>query len=280
VAVLRTHSGAELWLGRLGASACGASEDLSVAGFVNEATAAGFRHIVLLGTGESSLAPELLARTFGRPARPDLRLVDVARPAQLRAVETSVDLERALFVVSSSPASPRESIKLFRHFFARLSERIGTEAAARHFVAVVEPSSSFCALARAAGFSDAVESAAPSNELGAALAACVLAGRAEVSVVCSPRLGELGAGLVRRLAACGMRPAIADGSEPVVVYARLATAPSEAQDGAIAALLAAGHPVVVLDVADERGVGAALLRWEAAVAVAASIVGERLTAAA
>lgn len=159
MAVLRTHSGGELWLGRLAVSACGASADLSVAGFVNEATAAGFRDIVLLGTGDPSLAPELLARTLGRPARPELRLVDVAGPAQLRAVESSVDLERALFVVSSSPVSPRESIKLFRHFFARLSERIGTDAAARHFVALAEPSSSFCALARAAGFGDAAVAA-------------------------------------------------------------------------------------------------------------------------
>ena len=62
----------------------------------------GFTEAVLLGMGGSSLAPEVLRRTFGvADGFLDLRICDSTDPAAVGAVEAAVDLEHTLFVVSS-----------------------------------------------------------------------------------------------------------------------------------------------------------------------------------
>ena len=45
-----------------------------------------FKHVVLLGMGGSSLAPEVLANTFGpQPGFPELIVLDSTDPARIRA---------------------------------------------------------------------------------------------------------------------------------------------------------------------------------------------------
>ena len=57
------------------------------------------------------------------------------------------------------------------------------------------------------------------------------------------------------------------------MYVRLALAPSEEQDRAIAALERSGGPVVRIDVCDTADLGQEFFRWEIATAVAGSILG-------
>jgi RpiB/LacA/LacB family sugar-phosphate isomerase len=63
-----------------------------------DARQAGFRHAVLLG---GSLAAEALGRTFGAAAGVELLVLEGNDPAAIAAVERTVDLGRALFLVTA-----------------------------------------------------------------------------------------------------------------------------------------------------------------------------------
>jgi len=63
------------------------------------------------------------------------------------------------------------------------------------------------------------------------------------------------------------------GKDRVFAYLRLESAPDAAQDKQVAALEAAGHPVVRIAVTDLYNLGQEFFRWEIATAVAGSIIG-------
>ena len=79
-----------------------------------------FEHVVLLGMGGSSLAPEVLADTFGpQPGYPELIALDSTDPARIRQVEAHIDIEKTLFVVSSKSGGTIETLALDHYFWAR-----------------------------------------------------------------------------------------------------------------------------------------------------------------
>jgi len=103
--------------------------------------------IVLLGMGGSSLAPEVLRRSFGPggphpppPARARLHVLDSTDAARIRAIESAVDLQRTLFIVSSKSGGTIEPLSLFAHFFSLVEE-------GNRFVAITDPGSGLEALA-------------------------------------------------------------------------------------------------------------------------------------
>src|SRR5205085_5533305 len=63
------------------------------------------------------------------------------------------------------------------------------------------------------------------------------------------------------------------GDDRVFVYLRLASKRDAAQDKAVGAIEAAGHPVVRIDVADDYAIGQEFFRFEIATAVAGAIIG-------
>ena len=63
------------------------------------------------------------------------------------------------------------------------------------------------------------------------------------------------------------------GNDSVFVYERLESAPDPAQDRAVDALAAAGHPVIRIAVSNIYDLGQEFFRWEFATAVAGSILG-------
>jgi len=85
-------------------------------------------------------------------------------------------------------------------------------------------------------------------------------------------LGKGGGGL---LAVEGepVGPPAVYGDDRLFVYLRLETAPDAGQDAALAALEAAGHPVVRIAVTEPYSVGAEFFRWQFATAVAGSVLG-------
>ncbi len=100
----------------------------------------GFTRVVLLGMGGSSLAPEVLSRTFGRqPGAPSLAILDSTHPAQIRRVVGN-DLRTTLFVVASKSGSTLEPSILNRYCFERTREVVG-DGVGRHFMAVTDPGS-------------------------------------------------------------------------------------------------------------------------------------------
>ncbi len=107
-----------------------------------EAKVGGFSDVLLLGMGGSSLCPEVLAKTFGRIAGfPQLHVLDSTDPAQVKALERSVDLAKTLFVVSSKSGTTLEPNIFKQYFFERVKQTIGADHAGSRFIAVTDPGS-------------------------------------------------------------------------------------------------------------------------------------------
>ena len=91
-----------------------------------------FETFVLLGMGGSSLAPEVLKRTFGAKG---LHVLDTTHPAMIRHAEQFVDIEKTMFIVSSKSGTTLETRSHYDYFW----ERAGGKG--EQFVAVTDPGS-------------------------------------------------------------------------------------------------------------------------------------------
>ncbi len=110
----------------------------------------GIRHVVLLGMGGSSLAPEVFQRTFGNTADcPALIVLDSTHPDAVRDVESRIDLTRTLFLVSSKSGTTTETLSLFRYFWHRMQH---IDVRGSHFVAITDPDTPVVRLAGERGF--------------------------------------------------------------------------------------------------------------------------------
>ncbi len=107
-----------------------------------------FDRVVLCGMGGSSLAPEVLRRTFGsRTGFPELTVLDTTEPSTVEAVGSSGDrLARTLFIVSSKSGTTQETASLAEHFWA------ATGQAGAQFLAVTDPETPLERLARERNF--------------------------------------------------------------------------------------------------------------------------------
>ena len=112
------------------------------------------KHLVLLGMGGSSLAPDLLRNTFGKiDEHPELLILDSTDPAQIKQIEESIDYTQTKFLVSSKSGSTLEPNIFKEYFFTRASEALGSDkAAANNFFAITDPGSNLEKLAEAEGF--------------------------------------------------------------------------------------------------------------------------------
>ena len=121
---------------------------------VEDCRADGLEDAVLLGMGGSSLAPEVIRRSFGeREGGLRLHVLDSTDPGAVLDVERAVDVGKTLFIVSSKSGGTIEPMSFFRHFHARVREAVGSdEDAGRRFVAVTDPGTSLVALAKENGF--------------------------------------------------------------------------------------------------------------------------------
>lgn len=107
-----------------------------------DAAKAGFTHALLLGMGGSSLCPEVHKITFGKQAgHPELHVLDSTDPAQIKAIESQVDLARTLFIVASKSGSTLEPNIFKQYFYSRAQEVVGKEKAGERFIAITDPGS-------------------------------------------------------------------------------------------------------------------------------------------
>lgn len=110
----------------------------------------GFTRVLLLGMGGSSLAPEVLSRTFDHhPGYPLLGILDSTDPVQIRDV-IGDDVRSTLFVVASKSGSTLEPNILKRYCFELARQAVGN--AGRHFIAITDPGSQLEETARRDGF--------------------------------------------------------------------------------------------------------------------------------
>ncbi len=115
----------------------------------------GIRHVVLLGMGGSSLAPEVFAAVAGGERNATgLTVLDTTHPDAVRTAEQQIELARSLFVVSSKSGTTLETVSLFKTFWDRV-RRQGTSAG-KHFVAITDPGTPLEALGRERGFRQVV----------------------------------------------------------------------------------------------------------------------------
>ena len=121
--------------------------------FARQVRGEGYRHVVLLGMGGSSLGPEMLRQTFGSgPGFPQLIVLDSTVPARLRTVTDSVSPVRTMFLVSSKSGSTIEPNMFYRYFRSLVEDVVGAEAAGLNFIAVTDSGSPLEELAKAEGF--------------------------------------------------------------------------------------------------------------------------------
>ncbi len=112
-----------------------------------------YRHVVLLGMGGSSLAPEVLARTFGSAAGyPELILLDTTDPATILRVENRISVLSTLFIVSSKSGATIESDSLHRYFAERTMDASGDTGALQNFIAITDPGTPLHLAAEDEGF--------------------------------------------------------------------------------------------------------------------------------
>ena len=108
----------------------------------SDAVNAGFTHALLLGMGGSSLCPEVLKITFGKqPGHPELHVLDSTDPAQIKSIESQVDLAKTLCIVSSKSGSTLEPNIFKQYFFDRMQQTVGKDKAGEHFIAITDPGS-------------------------------------------------------------------------------------------------------------------------------------------
>ena len=98
---------------------------------------------VLLGMGGSSLAPEVLRRTFGADA---FHVLDTTHPVAIRRLTESLDLDATMFLVASKSGSTLETRCHLDWFWERNGGR------GEFFVAITDPGSELEGLAKERGF--------------------------------------------------------------------------------------------------------------------------------
>jgi len=130
------------WLGWLGIVDERADHVAELQAFQDDVRKAGFKHVLLLGMGGSSLGPEVFAETFGqRGGFPELLVLDSTDPQQIASFEDRVNLAETLVIVSSKSGGTLEPNILKAYFFDRMQKAVGNEKAGQHFVAVTDPGS-------------------------------------------------------------------------------------------------------------------------------------------
>ena len=112
--------------------------------FVEDVAAPGqIDTFVLLGMGGSSLAPEVLRRTFGVDA---FHVLDTTHPAAVRRLTERLDLDATVFLVASKSGTTLETRCHLDWFWERTGKR------GELFVAVTDPGSELERVARERGF--------------------------------------------------------------------------------------------------------------------------------
>ncbi len=287
-AAVWTDSGEDRWLGWLDV-VTRIEPQLDVLNAFAETATEQFDDCVLLGMGGSSLAPEVLRRSFSVES---FHVLDTTHPEAIRRLERTIDLERTLFLVSSKSGSTIETRSQLDYFWDRTGGR------GAQFAAITDPGSELERLGGELGF-HAVFAGEP--EIGGRYSALSLFGivpaalmgvdlirfiqrAAETVGACQdPGDGNPGLELGLRLGE-GWR----DGRDKVCIdsspsgfglWAEQLLAESTGKQGK-GLVPAPGEPVdgpdrqrgeVVLD--DRYDLGGELYRWEFATAVAGHVLG-------
>jgi glucose-6-phosphate isomerase len=332
-ASLWTNDGEEKWLGWIDIVERQQKDAAAFPSLAADVKAAGFKSVLLLGMGGSSLCPEVLAVTFGQqPGFPALHIVDSTDPVQMKAARDKVDLAETLVVVASKSGSTLEPNVLKQYFFAEMEKAVGADEAGSHFIAITDPGSKMEQVAKGDKFrhifygdpeiggrysalsnfgvvaatvagldthkliAEAAKGVAssklavsenPAVQLGLILGSAANAGRDKITIFTSPEIYDLGAWMEQLIAEStgklgkGITPVDREaigapkvyGNDRIFAYVRFAGTADSSLDAKVAALEAAGHPVVHFEISDTYEIFGQFFTWEIATAVAGSVMG-------
>lgn len=148
-ATVWTNEDEAKWLGWLDSVEEELSKIQEYKDFAEDVKRAGFTDVLLMGMGGSSLCPEVLSITFGKT---NFHVLDSTVPAQIKTIESKLDLEKTLFIVASKSGSTLEPNTFKQYFFNKVSEKVGKENAGKQFVAITDPNSKMQKVAEGDGF--------------------------------------------------------------------------------------------------------------------------------
>ena len=182
--------------------------DLEV--FAAEVRDEGVTHVVLLGMGGSSLAPEVYQATFGNASGyPELIVLDSTHPEAVQSVDDRINLAKTLFLVASKSGTTLETLSFFRYFWRRLVNE-GLPQGPR-FVALTDPGSALVDLAEERGFRRIFETP---PEVGGRYSALTYFGLVPAALI-GADVGAMLTSAAAMAAACG--PSVAAASNPGLV---------------------------------------------------------------
>ena len=118
----------------------------------------GWKRIVLIGMGGSSLAPAVLSRMANTSlissSYPRLEVLDTTHPGAIRNMQGKGNLAETLFVVSSKSGSTLEVKALWSYIDDQLRQELCDEAHRKNFVAITDEGTPLEILAREKEFLD------------------------------------------------------------------------------------------------------------------------------
>ena len=124
----------------------------AIAAFADQVRDDGFRHVVVLGMGGSSLCPEVLRASLGSaPGFPELVVLDSTVPATVERVARAIDPPRTLFIVSSKSGTTTEPLSFLHYFHEVVAGTVGANVGAS-FAAITDPGTPLESLADEMGF--------------------------------------------------------------------------------------------------------------------------------
>ena len=116
--------------------------------FADEIRKEGAAHVVLLGMGGSSLAPEVFQTVVGnKPGYPELLVLDSTDPVKVRTIQEKIDLQKTVFIVSSKSGGTIELLSFYQFFFEKIKAAEG-ENTGQRFIAITDPGSPLEKLAK------------------------------------------------------------------------------------------------------------------------------------
>ena len=141
-------------LGWLDAPAHFTGQIPALEGFGDGIRVAGFTTAVVMGMGGSSLAPELLHRTFGTAeGYLELRILDSTDPAAVASAIEDLDPLATLWIIASKSGTTTEPLAFFADAWARVAAALESAGSDQKpgdfFVAITDPGKSVAAIPHA-----------------------------------------------------------------------------------------------------------------------------------
>jgi len=121
--------------------------------FVYQIKLEGFKNVLLMGMGGSSLAPEVFTKIFGvKEGYLNLSVIDSTHPDAVKEIEDNLDPQETLYIGSTKSGGTVETISFMKKFYNDAINAVGVENVGKHFTAITDPGSGLESMAKELNF--------------------------------------------------------------------------------------------------------------------------------